>query len=163
VVSIVIRVAFGATKQQQATSGLMQLNMDPVRPQQARRSIHSLPPEIMLGIVDLLPPETFINLALAYYPLLNACGLTPPLTPSRVSYITNRTHLPQFIPLSRMPPEIMLVIMSHLKPMDIMRFTVANYQNLERNRIAPALTNETIRRLGSAVRNSGAESYEGIT
>jgi hypothetical protein len=117
----------------------------------------------MLVIVDLLPPETLINLALAYYPLLYACGSTPALTPSRVLYITNRTQLSQLIPLSKIPPEIVLVIMSHLKPIDIMRFTMANYQDLERNRIAPRLTHETIQQLRSAGQNSASGAGQAIT
>jgi hypothetical protein len=117
----------------------------------------------MLVIVDLLPPETLINLALAHYPLLYAYGLTPALTPCRVLYITNRSQLSQLIPLAKIPPEIMLVIMSHLKPIDIMRFTVANYPDLERNRIAPPLTHETIRQLRSAGQNSAATPRQGIT
>jgi hypothetical protein len=68
-----------------------------------------------------------------------------------VLYITSQTRLPQLFPLLKIPAEIMLVIMGHLKPIDIMRFTVANYQDLERSGIAPPLTRETIHQLGSAI------------
>ena len=55
-------------------------------------------------------------------------------------------------PLIRMPAEIMLHIMRNLKPLDIMRFVVANYQDLERQGIAPPLTVETVAQLRNAIR-----------
>lgn len=42
--------------------------------------------------------------------------------------------------------------MRHLKPIDIMRFVVANYQDLARQGIAPPLTPETVMQLRNAVR-----------
>lgn len=42
--------------------------------------------------------------------------------------------------------------MRHLRPIDIMRFVVANYQDLARQGIAPSLTPETIMQLRNAVR-----------
>ena len=46
----------------------------------------------------------------------------------------------------------MLHIISNLKPIDLMRFVVANYQDLARQGIAPPLTVETVRQLRVAVR-----------
>ena len=51
-----------------------------------------------------------------------------------------------------MPAEITLHIMSKLKPIDIMTFVVANYQDLARQGIAPPLTAETVTQLRNAVR-----------
>ena len=113
---------------------------------------YMLPSELILDITDYLAPESFINFAFANYPLLHAYGLAPALSPPRVKYITTQTHLPALFPLLRIPAEIMLHIMRHLKPIDIMRFVVANYQDLARQGIAPPLTTETIYRLRNAVR-----------
>lgn len=42
-------------------------------------------------------------------------------------------------------------VIQYLKPIDIMRFVVANYQDLARQGIAPALTEETVVQLQGAV------------
>lgn len=112
---------------------------------------YTLPAELMLDIVDFLPPESFINFAFANYPLLHTHGLAPALSRPRVSYITTQTQIPALFPLLRMPAEIILHIMHHLKPIDVMRFAVANYQDLARQGIAPPLTNETVKQLRRAI------------
>ncbi|RMY22333.1 hypothetical protein D0866_11974 [Hortaea werneckii] len=111
-----------------------------------------LPSELILDIVDLLPPESFINFAFANYPLLHSYGLAPALSRPRVVYITTQTQIPALFPLLNLPPEIMLHVMRNLKPIDIMRFTVANYQDLARQGIAPSLGEETVQQLRNAVR-----------
>ncbi|RMZ01160.1 hypothetical protein D0862_06460 [Hortaea werneckii] len=113
---------------------------------------YSLPSELILDIVDLLPPESFINFAFANYPLLHSYGLAPALSRPRVVYITTQTQIPALFPLLNLPPEIMLHVMRNLKPIDIMRFTVANYQDLARQGIAPSLGEETVQQLRNAVR-----------
>lgn len=115
---------------------------------------YSLPAELMFDIVDLLGPEAFINFAFANYPLLDRHGLVPALSTPRVSYITNQTQLPTLFPLIRMPAEITLHVMRNLKPLDIMRFVVANYQDLARQGIAPELTAETVKQLRNAIGSS---------
>lgn len=113
---------------------------------------YSLPAELILDIIDLLPPESFINFAFANYPLLHKHGLAPALSRPRINYITNQTQLPTLFPLLRMPAEITLHIMHHLSPSDMMRFVVANYQDLARQGIAPDLGAETVRGLERAVK-----------
>lgn len=113
---------------------------------------YTLPPELIFDIVDLLPAESFINFAFANYPLLHHNGLAPSLSRPRVSYITNQTQISALFPLIRLPAEIMLSVMHYLKPIDIMRFVVANYQDLARQGIAPPLTEETVAQLRNAVR-----------
>lgn len=113
---------------------------------------YTLPSELILDIIDFLPPESFINFAFANYPLLHSFGLAPALSRPRVLYITTQTQIPALFPLLRMPAEIMLHIMRHLKPIDIMRFVVANYQDLARQGIAPPLTAATVIQLKNAVR-----------
>lgn len=112
---------------------------------------YDLPAELILDIIDHLPPEAFINFAFANYPLLHRHGLAPALSRPRVRYITHQTQIPRLFPLLRMPAEIMLCIMGNLNPIDTMRFVVANYQDLERQGIAPELTEETVRQLERAV------------
>lgn len=112
-----------------------------------------LPPELIFDIVGFLPPESFINFAFANYPLLYRSGLAPPLSPPRVTYITTQTQIPALVPLLRMPAEIVLHIMRNLRsPLDIMRFVVANYQELERQGIAPPMSAEMERQLRNAIR-----------
>lgn len=117
-----------------------------------RHPFYALPSELILDIIDFLPPESFINFAFANYPLLHSYGLAPALSRPRIIYITTQTQIPALFPLLRMPAEIMLHIMHHLKPIDIMRFVVANYQDLARNGIAPPLTTATVSQLRNAVR-----------
>ncbi|KAH9845268.1 hypothetical protein Tdes44962_MAKER01278 [Teratosphaeria destructans] len=112
---------------------------------------YSLPAELIFDIVDLLPPEAFINFVFANYPLLHSYGLAPALSPPRVVYITTQTKIPALFPLLSIPPEIMLHVMRHLKPIDMMRFAVANYQDLVHQGIAPPLSEETRRQLRNAV------------
>lgn len=121
-----------------------------------RHPFFALPAELILDIVDLLPPEAFINFVFANYPLVHSYGLAPALSRPRIVYITTQTQIPTLFPLVRMPPEILLHIMRHLKPIDVMRFAVANYQDLARNGIAPPLTAETIKQLQSAVRRTSS-------
>ena len=122
---------------------------------QPSHPFYDLPAELILDIVDYLPPESFINFAFANYPLLHLHGLAPALSQPRVRYITNQTHIPQLFPLLRMPAEIMLCIMGNLNPIDTMTFVVANYQDLARQGIAPELTEEMVRQLRAAVGETG--------
>ena len=119
-----------------------------IRPQ---HPFYLLPAELILDIIDLLPPEAFINFAFANYPFLQASGLAPALSRVRIEYIQARTRIPALFPLLRIPAEITLEIMHHLKPMDMMRFVLANYQDLARQGITPPLTQDTLWQLRSAV------------
>lgn len=123
----------------------------PTQPSRPQHPFYTLPPELILDIVDLLPPESFINFAFANYPLLHANGLAPALSRGRIAYITNNTRIPALFPLFRMPVEITLHIMRNLKPIDIMRFVLANYQDLARQGITPPLAEVTLRQLRNAV------------
>nr|OQO29136.1 hypothetical protein B0A51_02720 [Rachicladosporium sp. CCFEE 5018] len=129
-----------------------------------RHPFYAMPSELIFDIVDLLPPEAFINLAFANYPLLSANGLAPALSRPRVAYITTNTRLPALFPLIRMPAEITLQIMRHLRPLDVMRFVVANYQDLARQGIAPPMTAEMISqlRIATTPQDSERESTEAL-
>jgi hypothetical protein len=114
-------------------------------------NIYLLPAELILDIIDLLPPEAFINFAFANYPFLHASGLAPALSRVRINYIQDKTRIPALFPLFRIPAEITLEIMHHLKPIDLMRFVMANYQDLARQGITPPLTEDTLRQLRLAL------------
>jgi hypothetical protein len=125
-----------------------------IRPQ---HPFYLLPAELILDIIDLLPPEAFINFAFANYPFLHASGLAPALSRVRINYIQDKTRIPALFPLFRIPAEITLEIMHHLKPIDLMRFVLANYQDLARQGITPPLTEDTLRQLRIAL-GSGLDS-----
>ena len=116
----------------------------------ARHPFFNLPPELILDIVELLQPEAFINFVFANYPLLHAYGLAPALSRSRIVYLTNQTQIPALLPLRALPPEIMLQVLRRLKPIDTMRFAVANYQRLAEQGIAPPLSSQTMQQLRNA-------------
>ena len=122
----------------------------PIGPQ---HPFYRLPAELILDIIDLLPPDAFINFAFANYPFLHASGMAPALSRIRIQYIQERTRIPALFPLFRIPAEITLEIMHHLKPIDIMRFVLANYQDLARQGITPPLTEDTLRQLRNALRS----------
>ncbi|KAK5108911.1 hypothetical protein LTR62_007713 [Meristemomyces frigidus] len=122
-----------------------------VQPWPPRHPFFGLPAELILDIVEMLQPEALINFVFANYPLLHAYGLAPALSRSRIIYLTNQTQIPALLPLRALPPEIMLQVLRRLKPIDIMRFAVANYQRLAEQGIAPALSSQTMLQLRSAV------------
>jgi len=136
-------------------NGLDLLVRDPRKPTPwtatPRHPFYLLPAELILNIIDLLPPDTFINFAFANYPLLHTHGLAPALSSPRVSYITTQTRLPTLFPLLKIPAEITMYIMRHLSPIDTLRFVVANYQDLVRQGIAPVMTAETVKQLRRAI------------
>lgn len=135
------------------SSSLAQSSRDLQHSQQIRpqHPFYLLPAELILDIIDLLPPEAFINFAFANYPFLHASGLAPALSRVRIDYIQDNTRIPALFPLFRIPAEITLEIMHNLKPIDIMRFVLANYQDLARQGITPPLTEDTLRQLRNAV------------
>lgn len=115
-----------------------------------------LPAELIADIIDYLPQEAFINFVFADYTTLRAVGLAPVLSRRRLIYITTQMHSPAlFCPLLTVPPELMLHIMRHLRPMDVMRFVIANYRELSRQGIAPPVMGEIKMELEKALRNPG--------
>lgn len=143
-----------ADEEDPVVDGTTLMPLPQATPRRPRHPFYTLPSELILDIVDLLSPESFINFAFANYPLLHSYGVAPALSRTRVIYITTQTQIPALFPLLRMPAEILLHIMRNLKPIDIMRFVVANYQDLARQGIAPPMTPGTERELRNAVRAS---------
>jgi len=108
---------------------------------------YTLPLELILDIIDLLAPDSFISFAFANYPLLLRMGLVPQLSSDRIAALIFDTNVVRrFQPLP-IPVEIVMHIMSLLQPMDMMRFVLAKYAGLERQGIAPRLTPITLMHL----------------
>jgi hypothetical protein len=143
-----------SSSQPSATPANATIVASTAQPTVPQHPFYRLPAELILDIIDLLPPESFINFAFANYPLLHSYGLAPALSRDRIDYITSNTRITALFPLINTPPEIMLQIMRNLKPIDTIRFVFANYQDLARQGIAPPLTAEMIRQLRTAVRAS---------
>lgn len=108
---------------------------------------YTLPMELILEIVDLLPADSFISFTFANYPLLLGNGLAPALSRERVAHIVHQTRISRHFQLLPFPAELTLQVLGLLKPLDVMRFVMANYEDLERQGIAPSLSMETVRQL----------------
>jgi len=111
----------------------------------------SLPHEVHWQILELLDPEALIRLAFADYGFLFSRGLLPALSESRISYLEARLQPSRHSLVSRLPHELMLQVLKHLGPRDMMGLVLANYHDLVRRGIAPRLTPETLRLLRSDV------------
>lgn len=109
--------------------------------------LYTLPLELFLLVVDNLDPETFINFAFASYPLLRQRGLVPAMSIRRLAHLLNQTSVPGMFRLLPLPTETILQIMKELKPKDLMRFVLANYQDLVARGLAPVLNEGTVNRL----------------
>lgn len=114
--------------------------------------------ELVLDIVDLLPPDASVNFVFANYPLLCSYGLAPALSSTRLAYLARRArespsdaqtsvHF-QLLPF---PPEITLQVLAYVRPIDLMNFVMANYQHMVFLGIAPHLTPPTVQQLRRAV------------
>ena len=119
---------------------------------------YNLPSELILDIIDLLAPDSFINFAFANYPLLLRRGLVPQLSSERVAALVSRTNINRHFQLLPFPAEIIMHIISLLKPIDMMRFVLANYAELERQGIAPSLTPTTLTQLMGAIPFSSSQN-----
>lgn len=112
---------------------------------------YTLPTELIFEIIGLLPPDAFINFAFANYPLLLTYGLAPSLTPDRFSYLVRQTRITNHFQLLPFPSEVIMQILSRLRPIDLLNFVMANYQTMAARGIAPALTPETIQQLRRSI------------
>ncbi|KAK5157202.1 hypothetical protein LTR04_005485 [Oleoguttula sp. CCFEE 6159] len=142
------------------------LQSQPQLPSQPQHPLYSLPTELVLEIVDHLPHEDFIAFAFANYPLFLHFGLAPPLTRNATAHLINRslvhprnprtpligTSLARHSPVLPLPAELLLQVLRFLeRPIDIMRFVVANYHDLALHGIAPPLDKKTRMVLRTAV------------
>lgn len=93
--------------------------------------------------MDLLEPETYISLAIAYYPLFQRRSLVPRLTHLRLAHLT--LGATRHYPLRLLPTELLLQVMRALPRRDMMGFVLADYRHLVDIGIAPQLTIEDVR------------------
>lgn len=119
--------------------------------QSLSHAFYTLPPELLLSIVDFLPPDAFVNFVFAIYPLLRSYGLAPALSSTRLGHLVRQTRIPIHFQLLPFPPEITLQVLTHVRPFDLVNFVMANYQHMTLLGIAPRLTPVTIHQLRRAV------------
>ncbi|TKA69709.1 hypothetical protein B0A49_04555 [Cryomyces minteri] len=142
------------------------LQSQPQLPPRPQHPFYSLPTELILEIVDHLPHEDSIAFAFANYPLFLHFGLAPPLTRNATAHLINRslvhprnprtpfigTSLARHSPVLPLPAELLLQVLRFLeRPIDTMRFVVANYHDLALHGIAPPLDKKTRMVLRTAV------------
>jgi len=116
-------------------------------------SLFELPSELIVHIVEMLPPDAFIDFAFASYALLHFYfqNLVPGLSVNDIVYLTAEGRNSESM-FPRMPPEIILQIMGHLDAFDIMSFVIADYHDLMRQGIAPTMTTSIMQGLRRVVR-----------
>ena len=112
---------------------------------------YTLPSEIIRDIVDLLEPEALISFAFADYHLMVSKGLAPVLSTDRIIRLAETTQTRVYVQVLPFPAELILHVLSLLCPIDMMRFAIANYQDLVRQGIAPVLTADMLLQLQLAV------------
>lgn len=103
--------------------------------------IYSLPPELMLSILDMLSVVEFSRFTVAAFHLMRRHGIAPALTTERVVTLLS-PPLPGQIPASGgmlrgLPTELVLALMEELNATDTVSFLLANYQLLRDRDIAP--------------------------
>ena len=67
-----------------------------------------------------------------------------------LSRLIRKSQCPSHFQLIPLPVELLLTMMRYLGPLDLMRFVLANYEDLVTHLIAPQLTEETVQVLQSA-------------
>ena len=99
-----------------------------------------LPPELLLLIIDHLPPDAIIRLALAAYPLLRHHNIIPriPFPAARRLFLGQTDPNPCFTSW-RLPTELTLAILRNLDHEELIWFVVEHYQLMVQAGIAPEL------------------------
>jgi len=131
-------------------------------------SFRGLPIELILEILSYLPPEALISFGFANYHLLITHSLASLLAEPTMIRLMNQAIVlrirtrtrttgsnppPTTMPsLTSLPSEVHLQILQNMDPTDVLNYGIANYLVLAQRGIAPALSQDTLRRLHRAVR-----------
>lgn len=130
-------------------------------------SFRGLPIELILEILSYLAPEALISFGFANYHLFITHSLASLLSESTMIRLMNqaivlrirtRTRMtgssppPTMPSLTSLPSEVHLQILQNMDPTDVLNYGIANYLVLAQRGIAPALSQDTLRRLHRAVR-----------
>ena len=129
-------------------------------------SFRGLPIELILEILSYLPPEALISFGFANYHLLITHSLASLLSESTMIRLMNQAIVlrirtrttgssppPTMPSLTSLPSEVHLQILQNMDPTDVLNYGIANYLVLAQRGIAPALSQDTLRRLRRAVRH----------
>ena len=100
--------------------------------------IYSLPPELVLNVIDFLELGDISFLIAATYHLLMHHGIVPQLPRKEPSWVRGLLSWPMdlinpvpFLPAKRLrclPPELSLCILRYLRPQDKINFVLAIYE-----------------------------------
>ncbi|KAH0288492.1 hypothetical protein KCU62_g5063, partial [Aureobasidium sp. EXF-3399] len=135
--------------------------------QHSASSFRGLPIELILEILSYLPPEALISFGFANYHLFITHSVASLLSESTMIRLMNQaivlrirtrtrttgsTPPPTMPSLTSLPSEVHLQILQNMDPTDVLNYGIANYLVLAQRGIAPALSQDTLRRLQRAVR-----------
>lgn len=103
--------------------------------------IYSLPPELILNILNMLSAVEFASFTFAAYHLMRRHGIAPAFTTQRIIALLSPPPSDQATAscslLRSLPTELVLDLMQQLDITDTINFLFANYQLLHDRRIAP--------------------------
>lgn len=119
----------------------------PPPPPAPGKNFHSLPAELLLGVIQYLQSDDYVAFALALYPVLRHHGLVPPLTVDIYHRITRERpsppgSIPSYWPL---PTELTEEILHYLEPADQIALLFSHRHLF--SRYLPDLSEETKMRL----------------
>lgn len=103
--------------------------------------IYSLPPELMLSILNMLSVVDFSSFTIAAFHLMRRHGIAQAFTTERVVILLSAPPSGQLAAsggmLRNLPTELVLALMQELNATDSTSFLLANYQLLRDRNIAP--------------------------
>lgn len=125
-----------------------------ILPYSPKSPLFDLPSELLLLVLDNLPPEPFISFMFASYDFMSYKwpDICPLMTPASLkAFLTTPSPLAAARnPFMKMPTEMILAVIKNLARRDWMRFAMANYHVLEEKGIAPPMTAGTRKQLERA-------------
>ncbi|KAF1982172.1 hypothetical protein K402DRAFT_208538 [Aulographum hederae CBS 113979] len=107
--------------------------------------------ELQLMTLKQMTPETYISFMFASYDILSYWfpDLVPPCRPSILANLITPPR--RTSALTRLPAELLLMILKDLDMKDYMAFALSNYHALRDTGIAPVLSEETLDTLKKAM------------
>ena len=103
--------------------------------------LYSLPPELILNILNMLSAVEFSSFTFAAFHLMRRHGIAPAFTTERIMTLLSPPPSGQFAAssglLRSLPTELVLDLMHQLDITDTINFLFANYQLLRDRNIAP--------------------------
>jgi hypothetical protein len=119
-----------------------------------RRNFELLPAELILGIIQCMNVDTFVNFALAYYPLLRCHGIAPPLSIATYLRIVERDSVhwrreaTGLVPQNALPAELSFNVFRYSTPTDRLSYILSSCRLI--NWLIPEVSEEIRRQLWEA-------------